>query len=299
MSGGWERALASVEVHARGTRRQRIDKGEVLALPQGTTALVYVVEGRIRGLPTPGMRCALARDAQERRFTLQPGDPTHLTAGDAFLSLGRTSFPLHAEHDTELMISDLQFLENTMFTASLPDVVSVLDFAGEEPSAAALARTMGMDGTCIVRSGDALVCTAMAQTLVLSLLRAWVERGCAPAGWPSLSDDPFLDRVVEAIHSDPGREWTVESLASIGAMSRSVFAERFRAATGHSPASYVTTVRMDAAKRLLGAGRSVTETSQELGYGSDTGFSRAFRRHTGIAPSLWRAQRREAIALSA
>src|SRR5690606_12250976 len=99
-----------------------------------------------------------------------------------------------------------------------------------------------------------------------SLIRAWAENGCAPDGWPSRSNDPFLDRVVEAIHEQPGREWTVETLAGLGAMSRSVFAERFHAAFGRSPVSYVTEVRMEVAKRMLDARRSVSDTARELGY---------------------------------
>src|SRR5699024_5130296 len=91
-------------------------------------------------------------------------------------------------------------------------------------------------------------------------------------------------RVIEAIHADPGRDWTVELLATLGAMSRSVFAERFRLAVGSSPGTYVTGVRMDTAKRMLRAGRSVSATAAELGYSSDEGFSRAFRRHTGRTP---------------
>jgi AraC-like DNA-binding protein len=127
------------------------------------------------------------------------------------------------------------------------------------------------------------------------VIRAWAENGCAPAGWPSRSNDPFLDRVVEAIHEQPGRDWTVETLANVGAMSRSVFAERFRTALGRSPASYVTEVRMDAAKRMLEIGRSVSDTSRSLGYASDEGFSRAFRRATGVTPSVWRMSRRAPV----
>lgn len=61
------------------------------------------------------------------------------------------------------------------------------------------------------------------------------------------------------------------------------------ALAGSSPADYVTEVRIDAAKRMLGTGRSVSETSRELGYASDEGFSRAFRRRTGMTPSAWRS----------
>jgi AraC-like DNA-binding protein len=129
----------------------------------------------------------------------------------------------------------------------------------------------------------------MAGTVLVSVIRAWAAHGCAPDGWPSRSRDPHLDRVIEAIHDAPGRDWSVAGLATLGAMSRTVFAERFRAAFGVSPASYVTEVRIRTAQDLLSAGRAVGEVSRMLGYGSDEGFSRAFRRHTGQTPSAWRA----------
>jgi AraC-like DNA-binding protein len=75
-------------------------------------------------------------------------------------------------------------------------------------------------------------------------------------------------------------------------MSRSTFAERFRSVVGRSPADYVTEVRVDAAKRMLDAGSSVSAVSRELGYASDEGFSRAFRRRTGLTPSSWRMANR-------
>ncbi|MCQ3018971.1 helix-turn-helix transcriptional regulator, partial [Pseudomonas tremae] len=121
--------------------------------------------------------------------------------------------------------------------------------------------------------------------VLLSAVRAWASTG----QWPAPIADPFLARVAAAVAADPGRDWSVEHLASLAAMSRSVFTERFRDAVGRSPAGYVTEVRVREAKRLLDAGSSVSEVSRALGYASDEGFRRAFRRHTGVAPSAWRA----------
>jgi AraC-like DNA-binding protein len=51
-------------------------------------------------------------------------------------------------------------------------------------------------------------------------------------------------------------------------------------------------VRMRRAEELLSAGTPVSETSRTLGYASDEGFRRAFRRHAGASPSAWRDTRR-------
>jgi AraC-like DNA-binding protein len=221
-----------------------------------------------------------------------------LTQGDAFLTLGGSTTVLDAVSPTDLVVVELELSSSTsMLALLLPDPITVTAFAALEPAAAALAGSMGPTDppSWPDRQGDPVICRIMAKTVLLSVIRAWAAHGCAPAGWPAVSADPFLDRVVAAIHADPGRDWTVERLAGVGAMSRSVFAERFRTALGRSPVDYVTEVRVDAAKRMLGSGRSVSETSRELGYASDEGFSRAFRRRTGLTPSAWRAAQLTAV----
>jgi len=290
-----EQVLGSVDVRFGTARRLGLRAGGLAPLTLGAVTLIYVAEGSVHGQPPLSAACTFDVDRASSTVALSPvADREVLVEGDAFLALGRRSVTLTSEHGASLMIAELQ-LSNAamMLTDLLPEFVTVTDFVGLEPAAAALARTIGQSWP--LRSGDPVICRMMTTTVLLSVIRAWAENGCAPAGWPSRSNDPFLDRVVEAIHEQPGRDWTVETLANVGAMSRSVFAERFRTALGRSPASYVTEVRMDAAKRMLEIGRSVSDTSRSLGYASDEGFSRAFRRATGVTPSAWRMSRRAPV----
>lgn len=285
--------LDSVDLRVGVARRVSLTTGSLLPIAPRAATLVYIAAGSVTGHPplTTGCRLDVDRSAQIVAVDDRPLGAS-LVAGDAFLTLGRTAIALEAESDADLVVVDLEFSDSaSMLAALLPDPITVMSFAALEPAAAALAGSMGPTDppSWPARQGDPVICRMMAKTVLLSVIRAWAANGCAPDGWPSVSQDPFLDRVVEAIHEQPGRDWTVERLASVGAMSRSVFAERFRTAIGRSPADYVTEVRVDAAKRMLSAGRSVSETSRELGYASDEGFSRAFRRRTGLTPSAWRA----------
>ncbi|MCK2025448.1 AraC family transcriptional regulator [Microbacterium sp. SSW1-47] len=288
--------LDAAELRVGVARRIPLAAGGLLPIPAGPTTLVYLASGSVQGHPPLGDGCRLGVDPDSRRLTLETRERRdHLVAGDAFLTLGRTAFVLEADRDTTLMVVDLEFADATSpLPALLPPFLTVTGFDALEPAAAALAENMGLvdPAASPARQGDPVICRMMAKTVLMSVIRAWAANGCAPAGWPSLSNDPFLDRVVDAIHQEPGRDWTVERLAAIGAMSRSTFAERFRVAVGRSPADYVTEVRIDAAKRLLDAGRSVSDVSRELGYASDEGFSRAFRRRTGMTPSSWRSAAR-------
>ncbi|GAA5200836.1 AraC family transcriptional regulator [Microbacterium jejuense] len=272
-----ERLLASVDVRIRRQRRLRLDREELLAPDPGALTFAYVLEG-------------------ELETHLAGEEPGRLPAGDILLLSGRSRGALSASGATTVLLSELDLAEDAAhLLALLPDHAVVRSFADLEPAAAAMLPHMGYDAHAAElakRGGDFVVCRMMAVTVLVSVIRAWAANGCAPAGWPTASADPFLDRVVAAIHADPGREWTVEALAAVGAMSRSAFAERFRTRFGRSPAGYVTAVRMRAAQDMLSRGSGVSAVSRELGYASDEGFSRAFRRSVGTTPSVWRSTHR-------
>lgn len=292
--------LGAVDLRVGIGRRTSVVAGALLPIPADSITLVYIAEGAVQGHPPLGDGCRLDVDPDSQRLRVDT-KARHdlLVAGDAFLTLGRSPFVLEARDDTSLMIADIELADAASpLPALLPPFLTVTGFDAVEPAAAALALNMGVLGDTVMpaRQGDPIICRMMATTVLLSVIRAWAANGCAPTGWPSLSNDPFLDRVVDAIREEPGRDWTVERLAGIGAMSRSTFAERFRSTVGRSPADYVTEVRVDAAKRMLEAGRSVSDISRELGYASDEGFSRAFRRRTGQTPSSWRLANRTPIS---
>lgn len=270
-----ERVLGDISIRIRSQRRILAADDDVISLATDGISLVYVLAGRAE-LPSGH------------------GLPPEISSGDALLSSGLRPLSLRLPTGSSVLVSHLQLDDSAAHLADLlPDTAWIRHFDELEPAAAALAHHMGSDrpATCPERDGDLVICRMMATTLLQSIIRAWTTVGCAPEGWPSRTDDPFLDRVVDAIRDDPGREWTVEQMAAVSALSRTVFAERFRRAFGRSPAQYVTEVRMLTARALLIDGRAVSEVSRELGYGSDEGFSRAFRRHTGLTPSAWRARR--------
>ena len=267
-----EKLLGAIAISIRSQRRLFPAVDDTIPLGADGLSLVYVLAGRVSLPPAAGL----------------PGD---LSAGDVLLLSGARPRALRVPAGAGVLVSHLALADGSAHVgALLPDLAWIRGFADLEPAAAALAQHMGSDAPVVCdRDGDLVICRMMATTLLQSVIRAW-SNVCAPRGWPSLTGDPFLDRVVDAVNADPGREWTLEQMASISALSRSVFAERFRAAFDRSPGQYVAEVRMRAARALLIDGRGVSEVSRELGYASDEGFSRAFRRHTGLTPSAWRAR---------
>lgn len=289
-----DRALSTLDVRPGRAHQLTLAPRERLTLPRGGAALVYVRVGEISGSASARTACTV--DAASGSVATTVGGRT-LLAGDAFVSLGCHGLALASQSGAEVTVVPLEVAPSGD-ARSLPPFVFVSGFAHAEPAAAALAAHLGTtpNAETAERQGDETICKLMVTTVLLSALRAWASTD-RDAAWPPRADDPFLARVVAAIAHDPGHDWSIGELASLGAMSRSVFAERFRRNFGLSPAAYVSAVRMERAKDLLEAGTPVSETSRVLGYASDEGFSRAFRRHAGVAPSAWRAGRRATVAI--
>ncbi len=287
VSESFERLLESVDLHVGATRRVSLAHRQRYVPTPGATTLVYVDSGVVRG----------SRAAQPILHA------EHMGPGAAFITTGQCPITLEADTDAMIVVVTIELDESRQrLRELLPDPLTSREFRQLDPAVAALASNMGTaehaEPAPLKRAGDAVICELMARTVFLAVLRAWYAAGCAPRDWSARAADPHLGRVLSAIHADPGKDWTVTALASLGAMSRSALARRFRDLTGASPGQYLSEVRMENAKRRLAAGGSVSQTSRELGYASDEGFSRAFRRHTGVPPSRWRGAGRAAAATS-
>ncbi len=112
--------------------------------------------------------------------------------------------------------------------------------------------------------------------------------------WLAGLRDPVIGRAISAMHRNPARSWTIESLAKHVGSSRSVLAERFPQFVGHPPMQYLTNWRMQLATNdLLGGTESVAVIANRVGYESEAAFSRAFKKVVGAPPSQWRRARHE------
>jgi len=76
-----------------------------------------------------------------------------------------------------------------------------------------------------------------------------------------------------------------ELAARIGYSSQH-FGRLFRGLTGESPADYILKRRLtEAARRLVMQGGAAAEVARAMGWEDYETFSRAFKRHFGLAPS--------------
>ncbi|MBP2302099.1 AraC family transcriptional regulator [Azospirillum picis] len=140
--------------------------------------------------------------------------------------------------------------------------------------------------------GGVLVARHLAHMMLVQALRLYLAEGVGRSvGWLFALADPRLAAALGAMHADPGARWTLPALAERAGMSRSAFAERFKATVGSSPIDYLTRWRMLlAGDRLSGGGEPVSAIAASLGYESESAFGTAFKRVMGCSPRRYAAR---------
>ncbi len=146
------------------------------------------------------------------------------------------------------------------------------------------------------RPGGAGVLAKLAEVLFIEVLRLYMnEQGEGRTDWLAAAGDRIVGGALKSMHASPARDWTLEELARAAGTSRSVLAERFQQLVGSSPMQYLTQWRMLLASNLLCRSNApLARVAEEIGYHTDTAFSRAFRREFGSPPAAWRQASRRA-----
>jgi AraC-like DNA-binding protein len=86
--------------------------------------------------------------------------------------------------------------------------------------------------------------------------------------------------------------FSVDDMAAGCRLPRSTFCERYRAARGEAPGSFLRRERLELARGLLPEpGWSIERIARHVGYAGVPTFTRAFRAHYGMAPRSWAARR--------
>jgi AraC-like DNA-binding protein len=180
---------------------------------------------------------------------------------------------------------------NPLLTA-LPKVIRMSDNAGSLAGYVQFALAESKER----RPGGASVLNRLSELMFVDVIRRYLETLPADrADWLAGLRDPFVGRALAALHRNPERDWTIESLARESALSRSALAERFTRFVGVPPMQYLANWRMQlAANHLLGSTESVAAIANRVGYDSEAAFSRAFKKLVGAPPSEWRTRKRPA-----
>ncbi|MFP4536778.1 MAG: GlxA family transcriptional regulator [Dichotomicrobium sp.] len=120
----------------------------------------------------------------------------------------------------------------------------------------------------------------------------WHREGQSPFAALVCSQSPDDGAIVRAQdwiadhYTDPA---PVAGMIAASGLAERSFNRRFVKATGHTPMSYVHTLRLEEAKQMLETeDRPVETIAIEVGYEDPSFFRRLFRRRVGITPGAYR-----------
>ncbi|MFF2908322.1 helix-turn-helix domain-containing protein [Paenibacillus sp. NPDC057934] len=106
-----------------------------------------------------------------------------------------------------------------------------------------------------------------------------------------------VEHTREYMESNYAEVMSVKSLAEMAGISPSYYLELFKKIVGRSPIEYLTSVRINAAKRLMEQTEAPThQIAETVGYKDPFYFSRQFKQATGMSPSRYAERDRNRIA---
>jgi AraC-like DNA-binding protein len=178
--------------------------------------------------------------------------------------------------------------------SSLPRVVAVSGRSGDGKQHLFEILQIIEEEARAARPGGSCLLARLTELMFIEVLRAYLlEAPSEDGGWLRGTQDPFVSRSLQLLHSAPDRDWTLEKLCREVGRSRSALAEGFSRLVGLPPMQYLARWRMELAAQLLTTcDMTVSEVARHVGYHSDVAFNRAFRRISGLPPVAW--SRREA-----
>jgi AraC-like DNA-binding protein/mannose-6-phosphate isomerase-like protein (cupin superfamily) len=147
--------------------------------------------------------------------------------------------------------------------------------------------------SALERPGQGVALSRLTEVLFVEVLRSWIKSlGPGEGGWLGAMADPHIGPALQLIHEQPDRPWTLDDLGRRVGLGRSTFSARFSKLVGQSIYRYLIARRMaEAAFLLETSDEGIARIATRVGYETAAAFSKLFRRHHGLSPGRYRAER--------
>lgn len=197
------------------------------------------------------------------------------SAGAGTLVLSRAPLALRPEGPCHLLCVQLTGQASAQFLAGLRELPFLA--RGETcPAAAELLERLYAEPTAHSRARSQLAYALLC------------ELSGADSAAPALP--PLVAEAIEDIRANYAGLYGVEELSERLGVSKSHLVRTFTAAVGVSPGRYLTTVRVEAAMRLLLHREYTLDVVASLcGFSGANYLCRVFKKETGQSPAQWRA----------
>jgi AraC family transcriptional regulator, activator of mtrCDE len=258
--------FAAFHIVARGTCQVErpdqpavtLEPGDVLLLPQGDGHVVYGGAGHEVGGPI------ITRQTRSIRVK-QAGETV-----ETELICGR----LHLESGSE-----------NLLLRTLPHAI-VLKLGDDACSRLVELMRNELDDD---RPGAAAVARDLASALLVMLLRQYLDTDRPAEGVLALLAARETARAAVAMVDNPARDWSLDELAAVAAVSRATLVRAFKRLSGLPPLAFLTEIRLGIARNRIAQTRDpLGKIAAEVGYQSEGALSRALMRRFAIRPGALR-----------
>jgi AraC family transcriptional regulator, activator of mtrCDE len=138
--------------------------------------------------------------------------------------------------------------------------------------------------------GSRAMLDALMNACLVQLFRALCDDSDCALPWLDALQDPRMAVVLETLLASPERAHSLESLAETAAMSRSTFAEAFKACFGRAPMTFLREVRLRRGAELLrDTDLTVERVAHRVGFSSRSHVSSSFTEQFGRSPTEMRS----------
>ncbi|MFI9100229.1 GlxA family transcriptional regulator [Streptomyces fildesensis] len=263
-------------------REQRLDDGAVRTAGAGRSDVTLIVPGpadldTFRKEPALVDQVARLAAGAQRVAAVCTGAFALAAAG---LLRGRRA-TTHWEHAAELA-------HRHPDVRVTPDAIHVQD--GKVLTSAGVTAGIDVCLAMVEQDHGPEAARRVARDLVVFLQRPGGQSQFSAASRTIATAHPVVRPLLDAIAADPASDHSPQALAGQAGVSARHLSRLFREETGSTPAAYVETMRLEAARMLLERGESVTSAARRSGLGSDETLRRTFARHLGTTPSAYAAR---------
>ncbi|TWX53052.1 AraC family transcriptional regulator [Colwellia hornerae] len=136
----------------------------------------------------------------------------------------------------------------------------------------------------------------LTEVLFIQLLNNFIKKNEHLTGFLSALKEPRLNKILQLIHQNPERQWTLDIISDVVGMSRATLQRKFKAAIGVSPMVYISRWRMAKAYQLLKhSNLSLEGIADGIGFSDARTLSHAFKEYYGDTPSKFRKKLERSI----
>lgn len=258
-------------VQAEGIPRRQLSKGSIIGFPLGNAHRIGAGQG---ATPIPASNLLPPPPWRELPVLRTGGDGPQASLVCVYLRCD-------------------ELLSNPILNSLPPVLVVVPDEERDAQWIQANADHIVKEAM-IGRAGGECLIARLTELLFIEILRRHIEGLPEEAtGWLAALADRHLAQALSCFHGAPERQWTLDDVARKSGMSRTALIESFQRVLDTPPMRYLTLWRLQLAAQSLKSTRKTTaQIADDVGYGSETALSRAFKRETGYAPAEWRRHRR-------